>query len=478
MKIIGNILPVDGESKKNFNLGIGLEKLDRDCFDPEKVYDKIAELGVKWVRIQSGWVKTEQSKGVYDFDWLDKIVDNIIKRGMTPWMCLCYGNELYDETADNKTGAIGRPPIFSKEAKDGWSNYVTAVTSHFKGRVPLYEIWNEPDGGWCWKHGVNGREYGRFAVDTSKAIKRGDMDAKIAGGSFCWGNMLWLAETLSEGMGDAVDFITYHSYCMDVDTNTDDTYKNIKATLKAFGSKADVIQGETGAPSQRGGKGAISAGYWSEEAQAKYILRLLVTDLANGVYFSSVFSAVDMYENLSGSDSEKTRENYGFFGVLREEFSGNIATGKYSEKPSFKALQSIASLFDGNASSTYLPVSFARNAHTNNSPKTSLEPYPVKRADFEFQNGKKLFAYWKPVSVDTMSFEGTVNVYVAGMKKPKLVDPMSGEIFELDKEIAGDPCIWNGKSLATINDEVSNKDGMWNLNLQIKDYPMFLMFEE
>ena len=39
-------------------MGLGMEKLDRDAFDPEKVYDKVAALGVKWIRIQSGWQVT------------------------------------------------------------------------------------------------------------------------------------------------------------------------------------------------------------------------------------------------------------------------------------------------------------------------------------------------------------------------------------------------------------------------------------
>ena len=35
-------------------LGIGFEKLDRGVFDPNKAYDKVASIGVKRIRIQSG----------------------------------------------------------------------------------------------------------------------------------------------------------------------------------------------------------------------------------------------------------------------------------------------------------------------------------------------------------------------------------------------------------------------------------------
>ena len=40
-------------------LGIGFEKLDRMAFDPENAYDKVAAVGVKWVRILSGYFQYE-----------------------------------------------------------------------------------------------------------------------------------------------------------------------------------------------------------------------------------------------------------------------------------------------------------------------------------------------------------------------------------------------------------------------------------
>ena len=62
-------------------------------------------------RIQSGWQRTECKKGIYDFKWLDDIVDNPCKRGIEPWICLCYGNDLYTKAAETVFGAVGVPPI-------------------------------------------------------------------------------------------------------------------------------------------------------------------------------------------------------------------------------------------------------------------------------------------------------------------------------------------------------------------------------
>ena len=101
-------LPVVSADKIPFSrLGIGFEKLDRDTFDPNKAYDKLAAIGVKQVRIQSGWARCEKEKGVYDFGWLDAIVDNIRSRGMEPWLDLCYGNPLYTDLAKPIFGAVG-----------------------------------------------------------------------------------------------------------------------------------------------------------------------------------------------------------------------------------------------------------------------------------------------------------------------------------------------------------------------------------
>ena len=171
LKKIGMVKAVNSARVGESVLGLGFEKLDRGVFDPEKAYDKVAELGIKWIRIQSGWARTEQKKGVYDFAWFDSIVENLLRRGLRPWVCLCYGNGVYDEAAAKVFGAVGCPPIHTEEQKKAWHDYVVALVTRYKGKIGWYEVWNEPDGKWCWKHGVNGTEYGEFVNATAKAVR-------------------------------------------------------------------------------------------------------------------------------------------------------------------------------------------------------------------------------------------------------------------------------------------------------------------
>ena len=60
LKKIGALERLSSSEIEYSKIGIGFEKLDRDVFDPEKAYDKVAAIGVKKVRIQSGWLKTER----------------------------------------------------------------------------------------------------------------------------------------------------------------------------------------------------------------------------------------------------------------------------------------------------------------------------------------------------------------------------------------------------------------------------------
>ena len=300
LKKIGKLKPKAASEVASSRLGIGFEKLDRDAFDPEKAYDKIARLGVKWVRIQSGWQKTEKQKGVYDFAWLDSIVDNLLARGMQPWMCVCYGNALYGGMATEVFGAAGCPPIHTEEQRVAWHNYCVALAEHYKGRVERMEIWNEPDGLWKpWKYGDNASEYGTFAVATAKALREGNPDLYIVAGAMSKIRVRYLTEAFEMGMAPYINAISFHAYLFD-DRRLSGDIKALRAVVDRYDPKIEIIQGESGSQSSPFGHGAMYEGAWSPKKQCKQQLRHLVTDLGNGVCLTSYFSSMDMMEALNG----------------------------------------------------------------------------------------------------------------------------------------------------------------------------------
>lgn len=469
---------VDTDSiEKNSRLGLGMEKLDRDRFDPTRVYGWVQKSGVKWVRIQSGWAKTETVKGEYDFEWLDKIVDNLLSIGCTPWLCLCYGNHLYQEETENQDGgAFGLPPIHTEEQREAWRNYVSAVATHYKGKIKYYEVWNEPDGPWCWQHGVDGYEYGAFARDTGKAVKEADFDAKIISGSFCLGYTMWLDRAFRAGMADYTDYISYHSYNYDIDVGVERLVTDIRNVIDRYDPSIKIIQGEVGCQSRSDGLGAVADGQWNEKIQAKALLRRMITDISTEVEFSCWFSTVDMLENAIDYDPENPEKNYGFFGVLREELNEGMPTGIYSPKPSYYALQNLSKLFPDDAKVTPITIQCDPDLQISLQEKHLAPGDEVKTIGFKRDNGASAYVFWKSTDARRMDYHGTIRVYISGIKGDlKLIDTLTGEIMEIPEKYYKDKIL---RMIDRVHIGVSKEDtvnyGDRVIDLPLTDYPLIL----
>ncbi len=461
LKKIGDIKAVSSNQVVSSPIGLGFEKLDRAVFDPEKAYDKVAALGVKWIRIQSGWARTEKEKGVYDFAWLDSIVDNLVSRGLEPWICLCYGNGIYNEEAAKVFGAVGCPPIHSEEEKKAWHNYVAALTKRYQGKVVWYEVWNEPDGKWCWKHGVSATEYGELIKATAAAIKEGDSNAKVIGGSTCLDGLRWINEVLQTGAAQCMDALTYHAYTDD-EENQMHRVDSLRAICHAYNPKIEIIQGETGTQSRGDGAGALKGGAWTPRKQAKFVARHMMADLFDDVKFASYFSCMDMIEALNGTVGDTASYlDYGYFGVLAADFDENgISTGEYTPKPSYRTLQVVSSIFREDFVHVDLPV------HVHSHPSQRLFRHEDKQKDLMFggfrrPDGSAAFAYWKSTELLTTEYEATITLEAATLSgELKLVDLYDGSIYEIPETML-------------------ERDGFGHVlckNIPMKDYPLLLCF--
>ncbi len=416
-------------------LGLGFEKLDRDVFDPGNAYPFLPATGVSWIRLQSGWQRTEREKGVYDFAWLDDVVDNLVGLGLKPWVCLCYGNGLYGSGAEKIFGAVGVPPIFTEEQRRAWRSYVTAAVAHFRGRVAAWEVWNEPDGDWCWKHGASGAEYGRFVIETAAAIRAADPEAKILGGSMCqWPTAPWFHDLIDTGALDDLWGFTYHQY------TADERSSMVKARvlgdmLHPRNPKLKIIQGESGSQSRSDGHGALRNQSWTPRKQARQLVRRAVADLLAGVEFSSYFSCLDMIEALKGTVGDLASYlDFGYFGVLAAEFGPDgRATGTYTPKPSYRALGALASILRGTPRRVPAPVMVysGDGGHLGDHFFEPME-YDLLCGMLELANGAHGFAYWLPTPLHTVEYEGTASFVWRGIERaPLLADPLAGTVETL-----------------------------------------------
>ena len=165
MKKIGKLKTFKSSEIKDSYISIGFECLDRELFKAEKCYEPLGKTGVKYARCQTGWCRCEKEKGVYDFKWLDDVVDSLLANGVQPWFNIGYGNPIYMDDIKGPA-AVGCVPLYyGEETLEAWCNYVAALTKHFKDRVTHYEIWNEADIGSFWyPKKTSGAELSKFSI--------------------------------------------------------------------------------------------------------------------------------------------------------------------------------------------------------------------------------------------------------------------------------------------------------------------------
>lgn len=376
-------------------------------------------------------------------------------------MCLCYGNGLYDENAAKVYGAVGCPPIHTEEQRNAWRKYVSTLIKHYSGKITYYEVWNEPDGKWCWKHGVNAEELGRFTADTARCIKSADPAARVIGGAVCLRDISYINTALATGMGDEIDAISFHEYTH-LDELVTERVESLRALGKLYNPDIEIIQGESGSQSRSDGAGALASGAWTETKQAKQLLRHAIMDIVSGVKFTSYFSCIDMIEALHGTVGDKSSYlDYGYFGILGADFDENgFSTGEYTPKKSYRALQTIASMLSDEFEVCEMPILFLRNTYSPRMfDREPLRP-EFMTAGFKKPNGAKAFVYWYRAGLMTTDYEGTISMQVCGMGNDfKLIDMMDGSVYELCEGMVEDL----GNGCFKLN------------NIPSKDYPLALV---
>lgn len=409
LKCVGQVAPRTSASIKASPLSVGFEVLDRKGFAPEPTYEHLAQLGVKWARCQTGWCRCETKQGVYDFAWLDEIVDSLLKIGIQPWFNLGYGNKLYLPDAPDEF-AVGWVPVYDEDAMKAWLSFTKALAEHFSTRVKHWEIWNEPNIAWQ-PEKPNPADYVRFVAETAPVIRKAVPEAKIIGISCGHIKMDYIQGCLDEGITDYLDIISYHPYRAYPEDGYEDDIAKMRAAIGAHNKNIVLWQGENGAPSQGGPKsvGALSSLPWTEAAQAKWLLRRILTDLRLQIPLTCYFHTVDLV---------------GYLG--KTNFKGLLRGTDYTCKPSYYAYQCLCALFDAETH----PVSLS---------PTLIDQEKGKLQEAEFaRGGHALYAYWYPGNMIRPWEAQTLSVRLtfpegATITDPVLIDPLSGKAYKPGK---------------------------------------------
>ncbi len=324
---LGKIAPRPALQIAASNWSVGAETMDRDytIYANWKAY--LGPLGFKKARLQAGWAKTERTRGVYDWAWLDEIIFDMAEQGVEPWVCLCYGNTIYSDGGGTLLGAqVPQTP----EALEAWENFVGAMVRRYKDVIDEWEVWNEPNHG----KGNTPALYADFLIRTARRIRQEQPRARILAMSLAGVDTKFTDETLAvvaakDGLS-LIDEITYHPYSFNPDKSYAAVAK-LRETVARYSHRITIRQGENGAPSERRNTKALSKYDWTELSQAKWALRRLLGDLGRDIP-SSYFSIADM----------KYPDEINRKGLLK---CGDDKTVEYA-KPAYCALQNLAAVFD------------------------------------------------------------------------------------------------------------------------------------
>ncbi|MCC5927769.1 MAG: hypothetical protein JJU28_00855 [Cyclobacteriaceae bacterium] len=415
-------------SPKDINkspFGIGCETLDRDLWDTKEIYPWMNNLSVKWARLQTGWARVEREKGIYDWHWLDESVDGLIERGFTPFFNVGYGNPNYNESK----GGVGYHPLVNDETFTAWKKFVKELAIRYRNKIQFYEIWNEPNLRGFWSPGETDPEkYVNLVRHTAPIIRENCPGAVIIGGVLSRLPFTFIRSLFENGLGKEIDIFSFHPYGT-VPENYNDRIKALRKFIDQYDPSIKLWQGENGFPSQPNSTGFAGEPPWTENIQAKIMLRRLITDCSLGLDMSLWFLIVDLHDYPKGSG----KVNYK--GILRVK-------PHVEPKVCFYALQNLGSAIYGDVS--------VRNAivHcTESNDMTIEEKYKVfgagngetiEKSYTTMLNtgGGKILAYWKTVkATDNYKVENTDLILWDwegnGFDEPVLVDLLSGNIYDL-----------------------------------------------
>jgi len=289
------------------------------------------QAGVKWVRFNLVWGNVEQTRGVYDWSSYDYIVNNINSKGMhVLGLVTQWGAPSWERTdASNWMSPANNPTDFG--------NFVQALATHYKGKISLYEIGNEPNWTKFWPPAPNVQAYTQLLIAGYNGIKAADPTDKVISGGLTVsdndGGMTYLQDMYNDGAKNHFDYLGFHPYSWPSSPDVGygwglSSLDNIRSVMVQNNDLKQIIATEFGWPS------TIASGGVDETTQANYI-NLMYQNIEYGNYqYVPIACVYDFGDD--GTDTTNPEDN---FGIVRSD---------YSAKPAYATLQQVEQNYNAN----------------------------------------------------------------------------------------------------------------------------------
>jgi hypothetical protein len=164
-------------------------------------YALLDEMGAIWISETFYWDMIEPQQGVFNFSWYDFFVNTAKENGKKIIAIMAYETPW---TGDKRKH-------ISSQNIPHFLNYLDVVVNHFKDRVDVWQIWNEPN--FMFWNGSD-KEFFELSRLSAQRIRETDPDAFIIGGGLWRTPKGFIKDMYNAGGFENLDAISFHPYAI------------------------------------------------------------------------------------------------------------------------------------------------------------------------------------------------------------------------------------------------------------------------
>jgi len=268
----------------------------------------LEDMGCIWILNTFNWYRIEPEKDFFDFFDYDIYVDYSRKQGKKIIGVLGYtADYLYPKGKAKKYIPPESIPLFLR--------FVEETVRHYKGKVDVWSIWNEPNFlGW---KGTD-KEFFELTKLAAQRIHETDPDAYVIGGVFWRSPSGFIKKMQKSGAIKELDALAFHPYAVNP-SGSMQVYDNFIKILSQINYSGPVWVTEMGYP---------TGGWYPTKVSLNefpaYIVKTITGTAARGARTLLWYEVLDKIETGETSrDSEKQ------FGLIHKDFSRKAGSWAY-----------------------------------------------------------------------------------------------------------------------------------------------------
>eukprot|EP01113_Clastostelium_recurvatum_P034278 TRINITY_DN4630_c0_g1_i1.p1 TRINITY_DN4630_c0_g1~~TRINITY_DN4630_c0_g1_i1.p1 ORF type:complete len:984 (+),score=128.95 TRINITY_DN4630_c0_g1_i1:145-3096(+) len=285
---------------------------------------EMLNMGFRVTRMDFFWAGVERSsRGVYDWSGYDTLTAALAKPKtptsvpIMPYYILDYTNPLYGG---------GAPPGRVPDATSGFVSFARAGVSRYSGQGIIWEMWNEPNGGF-WPPHANVTEYSIAGMAVGQALKGAYPKERFVGPATSGVDLNFLEGTFQAGLLSFWDAVSVHPYRMSVPETVNEDYAKLRALIRQY-KPMDKLY----VPILAGEWGYSIVGSWPFSAyqQGTFLVREWLINLYNQVPVSIYYDWHD-----DGTSTTDPEHNFGTVQNAYYPSSNSSIKTVYEPKPAF-----------------------------------------------------------------------------------------------------------------------------------------------